>query len=245
MKVIRLPYRMRHRLQSYLYPWPYLLRNVHEVRNLKCLASAMNWTDEPILDFGHLHQYEGLVDLNYRRYRDAEVVGSACRNQGKDILLEIGTAYGEMTALMASNSPSAIVYTVNILPEEIDQGGKLVTFAPTRDEIGRFYRDAGISNIRQIYANTANWAPEFAPIDVAFIDGSHDAKFVYNDTVKILGRCQSGSLIMWHDFAPHLAHTHRWIAEVCHGVDRLYADRHLVGPILHLQDSWIGLYRVP
>jgi hypothetical protein len=38
---------------------------------------------------------------------------------------------------------------------------------------------------------------------------------------------------------------YHWIAAVCDGVERLYRKRRLRGPILHLADSWVGLYRVP
>ncbi len=243
--MIRPPYRLRYSLAKYLYPWPHLRRNVFQIRDLASLKRALNWQLDPLLDYEFVNEYQHLGDLNDRRRKDAEVIGGACRNAGDDIVLEIGTAYGQMTALMAQNAANATIYTVNIPPEEIARGGKLTTFGPERADIGRYYRQAGISNIHQIYANTANWTPDFGPIDVAFIDGSHDADFVYNDTRKILDNCQSGSIVLWHDFSPPLAFAHHWIAEVCRGVDRLYADHHIGGPIYHLQDSWVGLYVVP
>ena len=43
---------------------------------------------------------------------------------------------------------------------------------------------------------------------------------------------------------PGLVDTYEWIANVCSGIARLYDDGVLNGPILHLQDSWIGLYTV-
>lgn len=242
--MVRLPYRVRYRLASYFHPWPYLRRNVLEVRNFAFLKDALAWSRDPKVDYDFIDEYGHHGDLNHRRLRDAEVVGGACCNVTADTILEIGTAHGQMTTLMAQNAPEATVYTINIPPEEITQGGKFVTFAPERNEIGRYYRQLGIANIRQIYANTATWEPDFAPIDVAFIDGSHDSEFVYNDTRKVLSKCRPGSIVIWHDFAPSLGYVHAWIGEVCHGIDRLYRDGLLKGPILHLQDSWIGLYRV-
>ena len=97
----------------------------------------------------------------------------------------------------------------------------------------------------QILANTASWEPDFGPIDVALIDGCHDADFVYEDTRKLLARCRAGSLILWHDFHPGLRRVHPWIASVCSGIERLYENGLLRGKIFHLQDSWVGLYRVP
>lgn len=214
------------------------------VRDLAFLMKAMGWTHQPLLEGDHLYAFEYLEDLNDRRVRDAEVIGAACRNGEPRILLEIGTGIGRTTALMARNAPSATVYTVNIPPDEIGDGGALVTSAPSREEIGRCYREQGLSNVTQILANTLSWEPDFGPVDVAFIDGCHDADFVYGDTKKTLGICRPGSVVLWHDFSPPLADTYHWIKEVCRGIERLYAEGLLKGRILHLQDSWVGLYRV-
>jgi len=83
------------------------------------------------------------------------------------------------------------------------------------------------------------------PSGVAFIDGCHDAEFVYGDTVKVLSIAEPGAFILWHDFNPQLAKTYHWIYEVCVGIEELYRARKLSGPIYHLRDSWVGLYRVP
>jgi hypothetical protein len=80
---------------------------------------------------------------------------------------------------------------------------------------------------------------------VAFTDGCHDTDFVYNDTRIVLNKCKPGSIVMWHDFNPNLARVYEWIADVCSGVERLYAGGLITGKILHLQDSWVGLYKVP
>jgi predicted O-methyltransferase YrrM len=226
-------------------PWRNLDANVLEVRSLEHLKRAMGWTEDPILEGEHLHAFHYLEDLNDRRLRDAEALGAACRNGSPRVLLEIGTAAGHSTALMARNAPEAVVHTVNIPPEEIAEGGRNVTGAPSREEIGKYYRERNLTNIRQIFANTAKWEPDFGPIDVAFVDGCHDADFVYNDTKRILRHCRAGGLILWHDFNPWLRNVYPWIAEVCRGVERLYAEQLLTGRILHLQDSWMGLWRMP
>jgi len=224
---------------------PHLARNVLTVRSLKDLKRALGWEADPVLEGEHLSAFEYLEDLNDRRMRDAEIIGAACRNGAPKVLLEIGTAYGKTTALMAQNAPGGVVYTVNIPPEEIAEGGDKVTFAPSREDIGRYYREKKFHNVHQILANTARWEPDFGPIDVAFIDGCHDADFVYSDTKKVLHQCRSGSLLMWHDFNPTLSPVYHWINDVCDGVERLFAEGLLKGRILQLQDSWVGLYRVP
>ena len=211
---------------------------------MEYLQKAMGWTCTPILKGEHLTTYQFLEDLNDRRLRDAEVIASACCNGTPKTLLEIGTSHGRTTALMAQNAVNGTIHTVNIPPDDIDKGGRNITFAPELSEIGSYYRDLELKNIRQIYANTAHWEPDFGPIDVAFIDGCHDAEFVYGDTAKVLKRCQPGSLILWHDFNPNLVNVYGWIKEVCQGVERLYAEGILKGRILHLQDSWVGLYLV-
>ena len=82
----------------------------------------------------------------------------------------------------------------------------------------------------QILANTATWEPDFGPIDVALIDGCHDAEFVYGDTRKVLARCREGSLILWHDFHPALRRVYPWIASVCDGRRAPLPDGLLRGP---------------
>jgi hypothetical protein len=225
--------------------FPNLAANVLEVRSLECLQKAMNWPMDPLLEGEYLHAFDYLEDLNDRRLHDAEVIGAASCNGAPKILLEIGTSHGRSTTLMAKNAPDGVVYTVNIPPEEIADGGKNVTFAPSREDIGQCYRAQGCINVKQIFANTKTWVPDFGPIDVAFIDGCHDAAFVYNDTKKILKQCRPGSLLLWHDFNPELIRNYPWIDEVCQGVEQLYADGILRGRVLHLQDSWVGMYKVP
>lgn len=223
-------------------PFPHLRKNVYEVRSIGLLKKAMGWTQSACIEGEYLEEYEHLTDLNDRRKRDAEVIAHACSNAKPGHMLEIGTASGQTTALMAINSPSSTVHTVNIPPESIDSGGTLTTYAPSRDEIGRYYRSLGLRNINQIFANTAHMQLEHGPISVAFIDGCHDKRFVYNDTLMAMSQAEPGTIILWHDFAPPLSCKHHWIAEVCAGVEKLYRTGKLRGPTFHLEDSWVGMY---
>ncbi|MBF8258778.1 MAG: hypothetical protein HW377_1152 [Actinobacteria bacterium] len=218
--------------------------NVLTARDLQCLKRAMGWTNDPIIEGEYLHDFEVPWDINDRRIRDAEVLGTACANGSPEVLLEIGTAWGHGTAIMARNAPGGTVYTVNIPPEEISEGGKVISFAPTREQIGSYYRERGFRNVRQILANTRRWEPDFGPIDVAFVDGCHDAEFVYSDTKLILKKCKPGSVVIWHDFAPELVDVYPFLKDVLRGVELLYKERLIRGQILHLQDSWMGIYRV-
>lgn len=222
-----------------------LSQYVLTIRSWQYFKTAMGWQRDPQYDQEHCSSFDYLEDLNGRKFHDAHVVQGACCNERPKTILEIGTSHGRTTKYMSLNAPEATIYTVNLPPEGEPCAGKHITHLPAEHEIGRLYREAGCSNVRQILANTADWTPDFGPIDVAFIDGCHDADFVYNDTLRILPVCRPGSVIIWHDFNPDLAHVFGWIGEVCHGIDRLLADRVIRGRILHLQDSWCGLYRVP
>jgi len=227
----------------------YSPRYVVEVNNLVELKKIFNWTLDPILVDEDIFKYEQIVDVNERRVRDAEALATVVRNINPSVCLDIGTSKGHSAALMAVNAPQAKVHTVNIPPEEAiaGEGGKLITVALQRDEIGSYYRQQGLKNIEQILANTATWEPNIGDIDVALIDGCHDTEFVFNDTVKVMKYMRSGSFIVWHDFNPNLvkSRSFNWISSVCAGVDLLHEKGYVRAPIYHLKDSWMGIYKMP
>ncbi len=222
-----------------------ITKNTVEVDSFEELKRLFNWNSDPVFtDKEYLRKYYYSLDVNDRKLRDAESVCGIVANSNAKVCLEIGTAQGHMTAFMADNAPKGIVHTVNIHPDEIKQGGELVTFAPSLDEIGNYYRSKNKTNIKQIIANTATWEPNIGTIDVAFIDGSHDTEFVYNDTKKILKHCKKGSFILWHDYNLDLVGKHDWIHSVCLGVEKLYKEGIIKGEIFHIKNSWVGIYQV-
>jgi predicted O-methyltransferase YrrM len=237
----------------------YKVRNFLRWNEFSCLDSAVidlngsedlkmvyGWKSEPILDDSSIYDFDYVADVNQRRIRDASTLGLVVRNSNPAVCLEIGTAEGHSAALMSVNAPHAQVYTVNILPEDIvsGAGGKLTTIALDRQRIGCYYRERKLTNITQIFANTHQWHPDIGTIDVAFIDGCHDADFVYNDTKLVLKYTKPGSFILWHDFNLELVRKHISIYHVCKGVERLLAEGLVSGHIFHLRDSWTGVYRV-
>jgi predicted O-methyltransferase YrrM len=224
----------------------YLKYAIVELNTASELCKVFGWTQEPILDDKTIYDYAAIEDANGRRVRDAETLGSVVRNVIPKVCVDIGTASGHSAALMAVNAPQAQIYTINIPLEEIiaGEGGLLTTIALSREEIGAYYRQRAINNITQILANTARWMPDMETIDVAFIDGSHDTEFVYNDTRKVLKCMVPGSFIVWHDFNPALQDTYHWIADVCLGIEKLLEDGYLNGRIFHVRDSWMGVYQV-
>jgi predicted O-methyltransferase YrrM len=240
--------KVRHRIRELLRydRFRNLERSVVDLNNTAELKKIFGWNLDPLLDDKSIFQVEHPEDANERRIRDAESLGVVVRNTNPAVCLDIGTSTGHSAALMAVNAPQSRVYTVNIPPEDLDagKGGKNTTVRLSRQEIGAYYRERGLTNIEQILANTATWQPEIGPIDVAFIDGCHDVDFVFNDSRKVLEHVKPGGFVLWHDFNPEMTRRHTWIREVCLAVERLYAYSLLTGNVFHVRDSWTGIYRV-
>ena len=224
----------------------YLRRNTIELNNYSELKKLFRWEDPPVLDRPGLYDFEYPEDVNERRLRDTESIATVMRNAKPRVALEIGTSTGMGTVLMAVNAPESQIFTVNIPPEEIlsGAGGKATTIALEKSEIGKLYRERGLKNITQIYANTATWKPDIGQIEFAFIDGCHDKEFVYNDTRKVLHSAKPGCFVLWHDFNLDLVDKHEWIGEVCLGVEKLFRRGLIKGRVYHIRDSWVGIYRV-
>lgn len=227
-------------------PWRDVTKRTRVVRDFDALCAVMGWSEQPILDVDEIDVFEGASDVNHRRLKDAQVIAAACRNASSPNILEIGTAFGATTAVMSANAPDGQVYTVNIPPESIPEGGRFNTFDELdKLDVGRIYREKKCKNIEQIFANTATWKPDLPPLDVAFIDGCHDAEFVYGDTLKVLSCAKPGTVIIWHDYNPELARVYGHIGEVLTGIRWLIRKKKIRGIIYHLQDSFTGVYVVP
>lgn len=216
-----------------------IFKNLSTFNTVEDFRRYMKWKEKPQLLEVETEERDLLVDINNRRLIDAEIISYICKNMLPRNCLEIGTSYGVTTARMAVNAPQAKIYTVNIPPEDFEKGGKLTTHRLTKEGIGRFYREKGLKNIHQIYADTADWLPQIPPVDIAFIDGSHDAEFVYNDTIKVIKALNKGSFLLWHDFNPDLHKRYNWIYAVMQGIEYLYEDNILKGDIYHVRNSWI------
>jgi predicted O-methyltransferase YrrM len=223
-----------------------LRRALCELDNVEELKKLFGWKLEPVLDDPTIHEFESIEDINLRRVRDAECIGTIVRNTSPSVCLDIGTAEGHSAALMAVNAPQARVFTVNIPPEEIHsgEGGVLTTVAFEREKIGSYYRERNLANVEQILANTARWEPNVGTIDVALVDGCHDTDFVYNDSLKVLKHMKPGSFLLWHDFNLDMAVKRDWIREVCLGIEKLIGAGLVREPIFHVRNSWLGIYRV-
>lgn len=225
----------------------FLERNVIVLNNCSELKKVFGWELDPLLDRPDIYSYDYVEDVNERRIRDAESLATVMRNVRPKVALEIGTSNGNGTLLMSVNAPEAQIFTVNIPFEELQagKGGKLTTVALHKEKIGVAFRERHCTNITQLLVNTATWDPQIGIIDVAFIDGCHDSKFVYNDTRKILKHMKPGGFLLWHDFNPNLVNKFPWIDSVCRGVERLYCEGLISGRMFLIRDSWVGIYQVP
>jgi predicted O-methyltransferase YrrM len=232
--------------------WFFSTKNILEKKviianNIDEIKKYFGWVKNPIYERADVHKFEYLEDINERRIRHAEVICTVVANEPAKTILEIGTSTGKTTAFISRNAPLSEIYTINIPASDIfdGKGGKNTTIALEEAEIGKDYKSLNLKNITQIYENTATWQPDIGEINIAFIDGSHDTNFVYNDTLKVLKNILSGGIIMWHDFNPELKKKFHWINDVCKGVESLYKKGYLKGRIIVLKDSWVGLYKVP
>lgn len=124
-----------------------------------------------------------------------------------DIVVELGTAYGNTVANICKVAPRADVFTVNALPAE--QSGDLVTCELSADEIGKVYRNAGFADrVTQIFANTLNldlsrWlGPRTASLGI--IDACHDTGYVLNDFYKVKPFIRPAGTVLFHDTHPSM-----------------------------------------
>jgi predicted O-methyltransferase YrrM len=156
------------------------------------------------------------------------------------VVLELGTAHGNTTANICRQCPGAKVYSVNALPEQIS--GDLITFALSRDEIGRAFRLHGFGDrVTQIYANTLqlDLSPHVAPrtVDFAIIDACHDTPFVVNDFHQVKPYMKPGGLVLLHDTHPsmeeHLVGSYR----ACMLLRKQGYD------LRHLEGTWWGVWQ--
>lgn len=188
-------------------------------------------------------------DHHSRKRRDAEVLCTLAANLDGNCL-DLGTSHGRSAYKLGTNLPAGHkIFTVNILPEQYDEsGGKLITHLLTKDDIGCYYREAGLQNIEQHYANTAKWnIPEqIDHLAMAFIDAAHDEEMVYADSKLIYDRVAPGGYICWHDFNPGLRTKHHWIDDCMKGVERFLKEYGFAETeLIHLKDSWIAILKVP
>ena len=158
------------------------------------------------------------------------------------LVIELGTAYGNVAANICRQCPEATVYTVNALPAE--QTGAIVTHELGAEEIGTVYRAAGFeSRVVQIYANTLDLdlSPHLPSCSagLAIIDACHDTRYVLNDFHKVRPFVRRGGVVLFHDTHPSLEEHLVGSYIACMLLRRQGFD------IRHLADTWWGVWQAP
>ena len=197
---------------------------------------------EPDLD-----EIETDCDVDFRKRRDAEVLCTLAANSPTPVL-ELGTSHGRGAYKLATNlAPGLMVFTVNLLPEQYDStGGKMITHLMAQDMIGAYFRERGITNVEQIYANTAQWEmPErLGNLGMVFVDAAHDETLVASDTKLVWPRVAENGFIVWHDFTPFLRQKHDWIDASMRGAERFLREQGMAdAEVVYLKNSWCGVLR--
>lgn len=118
-------------------------------------------------------------------------------------ILEIGTASGQGTTIMADQAPQATIDTLD-LGNESPTLGQQRGQAPWQDlsTIGVAYRDAGHGErVTQHLADSArfDFGSVGGPIDLAFIDGAHTYEYVLSDSLQVLPRLAPEGVVVWDD----------------------------------------------
>lgn len=137
--------------------------------------------------------YEGLVHLT-----------SLARALDAKTIFEIGT-YNGLTALaLASNLPSSGVHTLDLYPDEEPalplQQWDHVSLKAADSRV--YERRAEAERIVQHYGDSA--AFDFSPFrrrcDLVYVDGSHSAEYVANDTRAAFDIVSRAGAIVWDDY---------------------------------------------
>ena len=153
-------------------------------------------------------------------------------------ILEIGTAFGHMTANLAEWSPDgARVVSVGAV-RGMDPGGapEQECEAPRPGDLGRLAGHFGkVHKVEVVASDTGDF--DFGgrgPIDFAFVDGGHGLDRALHDSRGAYGALAPGGWLVWHD----VGHSARWV-RVREAIERAgFAER-----VEHVEGTMVAFLR--
>jgi len=166
-----------------------------------------------------------------------------CRWMGPRSVFEIGTFMGVSTLALAANSPGATIYSLDLPP---DHDPSTVALATDRELVvrrGGPRAYAGTTEEQQITELTADsltfdFRPYERSIDMVFIDGAHEWRWVQSDSENALRIVSPGGLVVWHDYG------HRGMAgDVTDYVERL--NQRLGNALYRVRQTSLAIYQAP
>lgn len=144
---------------------------------------------------GHFNQVDLLYVAAIAKFRE-------CRR-----IFEIGTYQGRTTYHLTLAAEDALVYTLNLPPEEDPSVAEF---------IGCWFKNTDRERqIRQIFANSSDFdpTPYIGAMNLVFVDGDHSYEAVKNDSEKALQMLAPGGIMLWHDFATKSPGVVRYLRE--------------------------------
>jgi len=149
------------------------------------------------------YAYDKYVE-RWTRRRDMRVILPLLRWAEPEAVLEIGTAYGDFTAVLRHEAPqNCIVTSVGITTEHEYEGtegqrGEV----PTTYNFGARAESLDGCIVKLVRGSTNDpetWKKLPQNIDFAFIDGDHSKAGVIRDTQLVFERMEKRGVIVWHD----------------------------------------------
>jgi glycosyltransferase involved in cell wall biosynthesis/tetratricopeptide (TPR) repeat protein len=152
--------------------------------------------------FGRLDTARALC--SYTPPQDTHAVLTLLAHTQARRILEIGTAFGHMTANLSEWSPDdAVVYSLGTTrdmgitgpADQQVEAPDAVTFGAKSGHFGKGQK------VRLLTADSLTF--DFASLgefDFVFVDGAHDLEHVLSDTRKAYAQLRPGGCLVWHDF---------------------------------------------
>jgi predicted O-methyltransferase YrrM len=210
------------------------------IRGLPAVALAAVAPDDPRLDAPIVEHSCMPPFVPGRDHDDYSTLLKIVKTARPNVLLELGTGYGNTVANICREVGNVRVWTVNAPPEKIT--GNITTYVLNEQEIGHVYREHGFADrVTQILENTlsldlARYFSE-ACVDLAIIDACHDTEYVLNDFSKVEPFVRPGGIVLFHDTAPWPG-MHTWGSyTACMELRRKGFD------VRWIQGTWWGVWR--